>query len=282
MGDVDDEDIDLLDFFSDEKADISPSSRHAGDGTSTNTGTAAAASASSSTSHSQAAQHPRRSTAPLIAKKAEQQHQRSGASFNSGASARHGPSSASSSPSNKPGQPALADFTEAYSGLRVHKRLLSTDDMRLRMKGRKVHRLAQLRTVPARALESQDQSDAWAVLGVLVSKSTRRQAANGGSYVIWTLSDLSQKKNDVSLFLFAEALASHWTVCEGTLLAVLSAKALPPKGNGAGGNDNDQRLAFSVDSPWQVQRFVTVALLSYCTVGLFVQYRVAAWAWFPR
>lgn len=123
--------------------------------------------------------------------------------------------------------------------------------MRLRMKGRKVHRLAELRTVPMRALESQDPSDAWAVLGVLVSKSTRRQAANGGSYVIWTLSDLSRKDNDVSVFLFQEALTSHWTTCEGTLVAILSAKALPPKGN-AGGGKNDQRMSFSVDTPWQV------------------------------
>lgn len=140
----------------------------------------------------------------------------------------------------------LADFSEAYSGLRVRNRLLSAEDMRLRMKGRKVHRLADLKAVPARALESQDPADAWAALGVLVSKSPRRQAANGGSYSIWTLSDLSRKENDVSLFLFQEALGSHWTVCEGTLLAVLSAKVLPEKGNG------DQRLALSVDAPWQV------------------------------
>ena len=102
-----------------------------------------------------------------------------------------------------------------------------------------------------RALESQDPSDAWAVLGVLVSKSTRRQAANGGSYVIWTLSDLSRKDHDVSVFLFREALGSHWTTCEGTLMAVLSAKVLPPKG-GAGGGKDDHRLALSVDAPWQV------------------------------
>lgn len=140
----------------------------------------------------------------------------------------------------------LADFSEAYSGVRVRNRLLSAEDMRLRMKGRKVHRLAELKTIPARALESQDPADAWAALGVLVSKSPRRQAANGGSYSIWTLSDLSRKENDVSLFLFQEALGSHWTVCEGTLLAVLSAKLLPPKENG------DQKMALSVDAPWQV------------------------------
>lgn len=121
--------------------------------------------------------------------------------------------------------------------------------MVVRMKGRAVHRLSGLRAVPPRVLESQDPADAWAALGVLVSKSPRRQAANGGSYSIWTLSDLSRKENDVSLFLFQEALASHWTVCEGTLVALLGPKVLPDKG----GNGNAQRkLALSVDAPWQV------------------------------
>ncbi|CBN77237.1 conserved unknown protein [Ectocarpus siliculosus] len=124
--------------------------------------------------------------------------------------------------------------------------------MRVRMRGRKVHRLDALRAVPPRALESQDPADAWAAVGVLVSKSPRRQAANGGSFSVWTLSDLSRRENEVSLFLFQEALGSHWTVCEGTLIAVVGAKVLPDKGGGGG--NAPQRLAFSVDSPWQVNR----------------------------
>ncbi|CAM9631098.1 unnamed protein product, partial [Ectocarpus sp. 8 AP-2014] len=157
---------------------------------------------------------------------------------------------------NKPRKPPPrrppADFTEAFSGLRVRNRLLSAEDMRVRMRGRKVHRLDALRAVPPRALESQDPADAWAAVGVLVSKSPRRQAANGGSFSVWTLSDLSRRENEVSLFLFQEALGSHWTVCEGTLIAVVGAKVLPDKGGGGG--NAPQRLAFSVDSPWQVNR----------------------------
>eukprot|EP00752_Nemacystus_decipiens_P001893 g1823.t1 len=173
------------------------------------------------------------------------------------------PSSSSSSFARTPPPPAgaikpptptqaapAADFVETFSGLRVRNRLLSADDMLIRMKGRKVHRLAGLRAVPASALQGQDPADAWAALGVLVSKSPRRQAANGGSYSIWTLSDLSRRENDVSVFLFQEALSSHWTVCEGTLVALLSAKVLPDKGGGG----NAQRRAFSVDSPWQINR----------------------------
>lgn len=138
----------------------------------------------------------------------------------------------------------------------MRNRLLSADDMSVRMKGRAVHRLSALRTIPSRTLESQDPADAWATLGVLVSKSPRRQAANGGSYAIWTLSDLSRKENDVSVFLFQEALSSHWTVCEGMLVAVLGAKVLPDKGGGGGGVA--QRLALSVDVPWQVGVFCCV------------------------
>lgn len=158
---------------------------------------------------------------------------------------------------SKPKPQPSADFTEAYSSLRVRNRLLSAEDMHVRMKGRAVHRLSALRAIPMRKLESQDPSDAWAAVGVLVSKSPRRQAANGGSFSIWTLSDLSRKENDLSVFLFQEALGSHWTVCEGTLLAVLGAKVLPAKGNG------DNRLAVSVDNPWQV-RVVFARCLASC------------------
>ncbi|CAM9686028.1 unnamed protein product [Ascophyllum nodosum] len=226
MTGVDEEDVDLLDFFSgggDTQASTSPPTHE--------THNVSTCGKSIRQTHEVSNR-----TSPVVKSSAR----------------RSGPASPSSS-SPKTSLSPLTDFTEAYSGLRVRNRLLSGEDMRLRMKGRKVHRLAELRAVPMRALESQDPSDAWAVLGVLVSKSTRRQAANGGSYVIWTLSDLSRKDHDVSVFLFREALGSHWTTCEGTLMAVLSAKVLPPKG-GAGGGKDDHRLALSVDAPWQMSR----------------------------
>lgn len=158
-----------------------------------------------------------------------------------------GPSSRSCVPDSKPTRKhPPADFMEQYSGLRVRNRLLSIEDMRIRMKGRVVHRLSALRIVSPQKLESQDPLDAWATIGVLVSKSQRRQAANGGSYSVWTLSDLDSRENDISVFLFQDALSSFWTVCEGTLLAVVGAKVLPPKGNG------EKKLAVSVDTSWQV------------------------------
>ncbi|CAM9493279.1 unnamed protein product [Ectocarpus sp. 4 AP-2014] len=226
---MDDEDMDLLDLFSGETR---PSSSNC---------------------------HPRER------KKTEQQKpQSSGPSASPPPPRPPPPSTASAtrtavlppSDGNKPRKPPPrrppADFTEAFSGLRVRNRLLSAEDMRVRMRGRKVHRLDALRAVPPRALESQDPADAWAAVGVLVSKSPRRQAANGGSFSAWTLSDLSRRENEVSLFLFQEALGSHWTVCEGTLIAVVGAKVLPDKGGGGG--NAPQRLAFSVDSPWQVNK----------------------------
>ncbi|CAM9446894.1 unnamed protein product [Discosporangium mesarthrocarpum] len=106
--------------------------------------------------------------------------------------------------------------------------------MRLRMRGRKAHNLGDLKSIPLESLDTDEPSKAWATLGVLVSKSPRRQASNGGSFVIWTLSDLSWKKNDVSLFLFQEALSTHWTTCEGMLVAVFSAKPLPARGDSKG------------------------------------------------
>lgn len=138
-----------------------------------------------------------------------------------------------------------ADFTEEYSGLRVRNRLLSSEDVRLRLRGRSVHRLSELKTAPLQTTDSQDPANAWATIGVLTAKSQRRQAANGKAFCIWTLSDLSRKEHDASVFLFQDALSSHWTTCEGTLVALLGAKPLPPKERGA-------KVSFCLDAPWQV------------------------------
>eukprot|EP00903_Cladosiphon_okamuranus_P008107 g7814.t1 len=252
MGDINDEDLDLLDLFCDDKPIQSSSKSLPRDDRSQPT-----------QQQQQRTQNPQRSSA-ASPPSSQQSH---GPADHLRRNDPPPPPSSSSSTStsslppppppgrNKPPKPRLAatgDFVETFSGLRVRNRLLSADDMLVRMRGRKVHRLAGLRAVPATTLQSQDPADAWAALGVLVSKSPRRQAANGGSYSIWTLSDLSRRENDVSVFLFQEALSSHWKVCEGTLVALLSAKVLPDKGGGGGGNA--QRLAFSVDSPWQINR----------------------------
>lgn len=261
MADIADEDIDLLDFFSssndvDETSTSNRQTTIAHPVREAKEGRRAAAVTpfphDNPTPSPAQRQHPQRS---VSSKQQQHQQQHSVAPPDESRTHQHGQRASSHAPAAARGSKVapprpVADFTEAFSGLRVRNRLLSADDMRLRMKGRKVHRLANLKTVPARVLESQDPSDAWAALGVLVSKSPRRQAANGGSYCIWTLSDLASKDNDVSLFLFQEALGSHWTVCEGTLLAVLSAKALPPK-------EGSDKLAFSVDAPWQVRRMST-------------------------
>ena len=274
MGDIADEDIDLLDFFSNDQGDSSPPpSNHHARRDEANARPPTASGIAAVSPHRQAPRSHllRRSSAPPASDDIkQQQHKPSRALHSNGQPSAAQQGAASPAPRTKTGPPPpQADFTETFSGLRVRNRLLSAEDMRVRMKGRKVHRLAGLSSVPTRALESQEPSDAWAVLGVLVSKSPRRQAANGGSYSIWTLSDLSRKENDVSLFLFQEALSSHWTTCLGTLVAVLSAKVLPPKdnggGGGGGGSSNAQKLAFSVDSPWQVR--VAFARSRFSLVG---------------
>ncbi|CAN0204685.1 unnamed protein product [Scytosiphon promiscuus] len=225
MDGIEDEDLELLDLFSDEPnaSSSNPQQQH---------------------SHSASAPPPRRHQPPPASgftprpppppppsnSQANRLQQKGRTATPPSVPLASRPSPSGKGPRRPPPPP---DFAEAFSGLRVRNRLLSADDMSVRMKGRKVHRLSGLRAVSPSTLESQDPADAWATLGVLVSKSPRRQAANGGSYSIWTLSDLSRKENDVSVFLFQEALSSHWTVCEGMLVA---------------------RLALSVDVPWQINR----------------------------
>lgn len=62
-------------------------------------------------------------------------------------------------------------------------------------------------------------------IGVLARKTMSKASANGGSFMVWSLSDLND--TELGVFLFGEAYEVHWKQMEGSVVAVLNAALLP-------------------------------------------------------
>lgn len=65
----------------------------------------------------------------------------------------------------------------------------------------------------------------WATIGVLTRKTLSKAAANGASFLVWSLSDLDG--TELGVFLFDAAYEAHWREVEGAVVAVLNAALLP-------------------------------------------------------
>ncbi|CAM9111857.1 unnamed protein product, partial [Phaeothamnion confervicola] len=153
-------------------------------------------------------------------------------------------------------------LVEPHSGLRVRNRVLSGNDMFLRLKGRRLFKLADLPAAPRKVLEGSDLMDAWATLGVLTGRSEKRHASNGNPYASWRLSDLSGRESGVTLLVFRDALAAHSRVTEGTLLLLAGVGALPARSDGNGGGyfggkggaatTEKPSVCLKADQPWQL------------------------------
>jgi minichromosome maintenance protein 10 len=103
--------------------------------------------------------------------------------------------------------------------------MISKGMMDQHMKGRSAIKLPQL--VQSRQSHLEDENIDWVTFGVIVHKSATKSAANGGSYMIWKISDLDN--HSISVFLFREAYNAHWKESEGAMVAVLNAKVLPAR-----------------------------------------------------
>jgi hypothetical protein len=62
-------------------------------------------------------------------------------------------------------------------------------------------------------------------IGVLSRKTMSKAAASGGSFMVWSLSDLND--TELGVFLFGDAYEAHWKEIEGSIVAVLNAALLP-------------------------------------------------------
>ncbi|XP_038624282.1 protein MCM10 homolog [Tachyglossus aculeatus] len=115
---------------------------------------------------------------------------------------------------------------EAFSGLRLRRPRVSSEEMCRKMEGRKLIRLPQLQG--KLASENLDQTD-WVTFGVILNKVTPQSASNGKTFSIWRLNDLHNLDKFVSLFLFGDVHREHWKTDKGTVIGLLNANPMKPK-----------------------------------------------------
>ena len=103
--------------------------------------------------------------------------------------------------------------------------LISSDQMKQRMDGRKMIRLPNIGS----HLKGSDIEGDWVTMGVVVDKLPPKDSAKGEKFSVWKLSDLSSQKSLISLFLFGKAFQEHWKTPAGYVVALLNPTIMPNK-----------------------------------------------------
>jgi Primase zinc finger len=153
---------------------------------------------------------------------------------------------------------AKIEGIEQYSELNVKlPRKLSREDVQLRMRGRHYYGIGKLPQIPQQALDSPDPENAWATVGVLVSKSQQRAASKGGNYSVWRFSCLAAA-DDMTVLVSSQALTEHTAMAEGTLMVVSQPRLLPCK-------DGSKKLTFAVSESWQMNQIGTALDFAFCS-----------------
>ena len=140
----------------------------------------------------------------------------------------------------KKGPPAAdgSDFgVEEFSGIKIDSttRTMTRDGMRSLATAYKPFNLAQLVKSGLNVRKDED----WMSIGVLVDKSTAKQASNGSHSSVWTFSDLSEERPEVSVFLFGDACKDFsWKGQVGELYAICSPTVMPARSGGTRPNLN--------------------------------------------
>ncbi|TYZ63993.1 hypothetical protein PybrP1_005663 [[Pythium] brassicae (nom. inval.)] len=120
-------------------------------------------------------------------------------------------------------QPAAPHDVERFSKLRITRRTVPAEDVQAELSARRFLPLHSLDTEP-RSTFTDDTMD-WATIGVLTRKTLSKAAANGATFMVWSLSDLNG--TELAVFLFDAAYEAHWREVEGAVVAVLNAALLP-------------------------------------------------------
>ncbi|KAF1332792.1 Mcm10-like protein, partial [Globisporangium splendens] len=112
---------------------------------------------------------------------------------------------------------------ETFSGLCIAKRTIPAADVKAELIERKFIPLNRMDVVPKDTFTNETID--WVTIGVLSRKTMSKAAASGGSFMVWSLSDLND--TELGVFLFGDAYEAHWKEIEGSIVAVLNAALLP-------------------------------------------------------
>ncbi|XP_029016219.1 protein MCM10 homolog isoform X2 [Betta splendens] len=131
---------------------------------------------------------------------------------------------------------------ERYSGLRLRKPRVSSNEMDHKMANRRLIRLSRVPESLAR--EKLEDAD-WVTFAVVVNKITPQSSSSGKTFSIWKLNDLHNLEVFVSLLLFGEVHKEHWKTETGTVIGLLNPNPMKQK-------DGYDGVSLTVDNPQKV------------------------------
>ncbi|XP_044004232.1 protein MCM10 homolog [Aphidius gifuensis] len=132
-------------------------------------------------------------------------------------------------------------YCDPCFGLRIIKPLISSTELKNRMKDRTAVTVSKIKQF----IVNKNTENDWVIAGVLIQQSASKKSQNGKQYCIWSISDLSENINTVSVFLFSSAYKTFWKTQTGTVIGILNPNILESR------SDKDQ-ATLSIDNPQKI------------------------------
>ncbi|KAL5962635.1 hypothetical protein TSMEX_009665, partial [Taenia solium] len=145
-------------------------------------------------------------------------------------------------------------FVAAPTDIRVMRPQISSELWAARTSNRRVFSLSQYVREAAGSSGSSLQTEATVLVGVIGSKMPPHRSRNNKIFSIWRLTDLmsvgtgAPNGHNINLFLFGAVHEKLWKEPEGTVVAILKPKLLPPNENSNLTSTNGTVLSITVDS----------------------------------
>ncbi|XP_046363448.2 protein MCM10 homolog isoform X1 [Haliotis rufescens] len=164
----------------------------------------------------------------------------------------HRISSPVSKSSIKPEEKFIVD---PFSSIRIVRPLVSSGEMELKMKDRKIIKLSRLHL----KVNTPDLQGDWVTIGVVVQKTEPKTSSSGKTYCIWKLSDMDNCEQVVSFFLFGQTYKEHWKNDVGSVVGILNPSIMD---NAEKGNKD---VAFTINNPKQLLHMGSSKDLGWCS-----------------
>ncbi|KAM7540424.1 hypothetical protein Aperf_G00000035196 [Anoplocephala perfoliata] len=145
-------------------------------------------------------------------------------------------------------------FVAVPTTIRVRRPQISSEIWKTRTRNRRVFSLVQYIREASGNNAANLQTETTVLVGIVGSKMPPRRSRNHKTFSIWRLTDLinvgtgSSGGPNVSLFLFGTVHEKLWKEPEGTVIALLKPKILPPNENGKFAGNSTIDLSITVDS----------------------------------
>lgn len=132
-------------------------------------------------------------------------------------------------------------YADPFFGLRIINPVVSSTEMKQRMNGKRAVRVSNV----SQFLTAGDVQSDWVIAGVLTHKSMPKTSQKGSQFNVWTISDLSEEMDVVSMFMFSSAYKALWKTSLGSVVGFLNPNVLDPK-------DASKKAVLSVDNAQRV------------------------------